>query len=313
MIDVPPLVRQRLTSMGDRGTAWAAALPELLHDVAARWQLTLGRAFNGGTSALVLPARRADGTECVVKAFVPELHEERGFERSVLTHQLAGGRGCVALLDHDPGRRVLLLERLGADVGALGHTVPQIMDAVTSTLREFWRPVPAEAALPDGAYGAQWLARFIVRTWEQLERPCDRRVIDRALTYCDERAAAYDPATAVLVHGDAHGWNTLVAPDGGYKFVDPEGLRSERAHDLGIPMREYNGELIAGDTVRLTRARAELLAGRCSAGADTVIDPEAVWQWGFIERVSTGLANLRDFDNDDGPTFLEVARRCAVG
>ena len=37
--------------------------------------------------------------------------------------------------------------------------------------------------------------------------------------------------------------------------------------------------------------------------------PEAVWQWGFIERVSTGLINLRDFDNDDGLAFLEVAAR----
>jgi hypothetical protein len=35
-----------------------------------------------------------------------------------------------------------------------------------------------------------------------------------------------------------------------------------------------------------------------------------VWEWGFIERVSTGLANLRDFDDGDGSMFLEVARRC---
>ena len=57
-------------------------------------------------------------------------------------------------------------------------------------------------------------------------------------------------------------------------------------------------ELAAG------RGCAELLAGWCS------VDPQAVWEWGFIERVSTGLANVRDFDNDDGATFLEVARRC---
>ena len=38
--------------------------------------------------------------------------------------------------------------------------------------------------------------------------------------------------------------------------------------------------------------------------------PTAVWQWGFIERVSTGLANLRDLEGGDGPLFLEVATRC---
>ncbi len=35
-----------------------------------------------------------------------------------------------------------------------------------------------------------------------------------------------------------------------------------------------------------------------------------VWQWGFIERVSTGRANVREFEGDDGLVFLEVAARC---
>ena len=62
--------------------------------------------------------------------------------------------------------------------------------------------------------------------------------------------------------------------------------------------------LISGDSPRLVRDRAETLAQACSA------DPQAVWEWGYIERVSTGLANVRNFDNDDGAMFLEVALRC---
>jgi streptomycin 6-kinase len=108
----------------------------------------------------------------------------------------------------------------------------------------------------------------------------------------------------VLVHGDAHGWNTLEAGGGSFKFVDPEGVWSEPAHDLGVPMREYNLPLLAGDTMRLARGRAELLASWCE------VDPEPVWQWGFIERVSTGLANVREFEGDEGMAFLEVAARC---
>jgi streptomycin 6-kinase len=69
-------------------------------------------------------------------------------------------------------------------------------------------------------------------------------------------------------------------------------------------MREYNDPLLEGDTAQLVRDRAEFLAERCN------VDPLIVWEWGFIERVSTGLANLRDFDNDEGAKFLEVARRC---
>jgi streptomycin 6-kinase len=102
----------------------------------------------------------------------------------------------------------------------------------------------------------------------------------------------------------AHGWNTLDAGNGTFKFVDAEGLWSEPEHDLAVAMREYNEPLLVGDTAALVRDRAEFLAARCS------VDPHAVWEWGFVERVSTGLANLRDFDNGDGAVFLEVASRC---
>jgi streptomycin 6-kinase len=129
-------------------------------------------------------------------------------------------------------------------------------------------------------------------------------VIDRAVALCERRAAGFDLAHAVLVHGDAHGWNTLEAGAGTYKFVDPEGLRSEPAHDLSVPMREYNAPLLAGDTPRLVRERAARLASLCD------VDPEAVWEWGFIERVSTGLANLGELEDGEGNLFLEVAERC---
>jgi len=52
------------------------------------------------------------------------------------------------------------------------------------------------------------------------------------------------------------------------------------------------------------RKRAELLTSWCE------LDPEPVWQWGFTERVSTGLANVREFEGDEGMAFLEIATRC---
>jgi streptomycin 6-kinase len=198
----------------------------------------------------------------------------------------------------------MLLERLGPNLAELGLDVPDILAAITATLRSFWRLITVEAGLRTGEEQARWLSRSITTTWEELEQPCERGVIEQALVYCGQRAAAFDPMRAVLVHGDAHGWNTLDAGDGTYKFVDVEGLWSEPEHDLSVAMREYNEPLLRGDTPRLVRDRAEFLAERCD------VDPQIVWEWGFIERVSTGLANLRDFDNDEGAVFLEVARRC---
>lgn len=292
-------------AQGTAGRRWLDDLPRLIDTLAERWGLEIGSSFRGGTAAFVVATTDESSRECVLKvAMPPEIDPIESFRRSVLVHQLAAGRGCVALLRHDESIPAMLLERLGPNLDDLGMEVPKILEAVTATLRSFWRPVDRDCGLPPATEKAAWLAEHIRTAWEDLDHPCGRDVVDRAVAYCDERAAAFDLSQAVLVHGDAHGWNTLDAGMGTFKFVDPEGLLSERAHDLAVPMREYNRPLLVGDTARLVHERAELLASWCG------LDPDPVWQWGFIERVSTGLANLRDFHGDEGMDFLEVAARC---
>lgn len=303
--DVPSLVRQRALSSGTVGARWLQDLPDVLAGLSVRWGLQFGHAYQGGTAGYVVAARDRLGLDVVLKVAMPLDDEEvAGYGRSVMVHRLADGRGCARLLAHDDRVSAMLLERLGRNLDELGMPLPLLLETVATTLRSFWRPLDDDVDLPTGADKAMGLADMIVTTWEQLGRPCSRELVDRAVGYCDERAAAFDPSRAVLVHGDAHGWNTLAAGARRFKLVDPEGVRSEPAHDLGVPMREYNEPLLSGDTSRLVRDRAKQLAAWCD------LDPEAVWQWGFIERVSTGLLNLRDFDNDDdGAAFLEVATR----
>lgn len=304
-LDVPELVQQRAMSKGVPGRRWLDDLPELVAALADRWGLEIGSSFRGGTAAFVATATDRSGRACVLKVAMPlALEADDSFRRSVFVHQLAEGRGCAELLEHDQSTPAMLLERLGPNLDELGMSLPQMLVTIATTIRSFWRPVAEDCGLPSGAEKASWLAEYIMTSWDELGRPCAREVVDRAVVYCDERAAAFDPSQAVLVHGDAHGWNTLDAGEGTFKFVDPEGLRSERAHDLSVPMREYNQPLLVGDTLRLVRERAEMLASWCE------VDPEPVWQWGFIERVSTGLANVREFEGDEGMRFLEVATRC---
>jgi streptomycin 6-kinase len=302
---VPVLVQQRALANGVAGRAWLHALPEVVTVLAERWCLELEGALEGGTASYVVAATDNSGQRCVLKVGMPlEMDDSDAFGRSVKVHQLANGRGCAELLDHDLSAPAMLLERLGPNLDKLGMPLPAVFDAITTTLGQFWRPVGPEAGLPTGADKAAWLARYITATWTALGRPCPRAVIDRALALCEKRGAAFDLTRAVLIHGDAHGWNTLQADARSFKFVDPEGLRSEPEHDLSVAMREYNQPLLAGHTARLVRERAELLAAQCG------LDAEAVWEWGFIERVSTGLANLGEFEGDTGKAFLEVAARC---
>ena len=294
-LDVPELVRQRATSNGSAGQRWLDELPELVASLAGRWGLDLGPPFRGGTASYVCVATDHSGQECVLKVAMPlDMEEREAFNRSVLVHQLAAGQGCALLYEFDESAPAMLLERLGRNLAELDLPLVGVLETISTTLQTFWRPLPDDCGLPTAVDKAQWQAGYIASSWEELGRPCSRDVVDRALDYCEQRAAAFDPTQAILVHGDAHGWNTVEAGAGTFKFVDPEGVRSEAAHDLSVPMREYNGPLLEGDTRRLAWERAEMLAERCN------VDADAVWQWGFIERVSTGLANVREFEGDEG-------------
>ncbi len=116
--------------------------------------------------------------------------------------------------------------------------------------------------------------------WQELDRPCSERAVEHALRCAKQRGDAHRDETAVLVHGDVHQWNALLDVTGGFKLVDPDGLLAEAEYDLGIIMREdpFDGDL---------RERARRLANR------TGLDANAIWEWGVVERVSTGLLGTR--------------------
>src|ERR1035438_6506808 len=145
-----------------------------------------------------------------------------------------------------------------------------------SAAARVWRPAPG-CGLPTGADKGRWLAGFITTTWEELGRPCTERAIEHALACAGHRIRAHDDERAVLVHGDVHQWNALEAQQG-FKLVDPDGLLAEAEYDLGVLMREDPLELLDGDP----QERARWLARRCG------LNTTAIWEWGVIERVSTG-------------------------
>lgn len=133
------------------------------------------------------------------------------------------------------------------------------IELLCATPRRAW-DVPVPAGLQTGADKVRWLSGFIGATWEELDRPCSRRVVEQALASAEVRGAAFDPQAAVLVHGDAHGTNALRDPkhasgEARFKLVDPDGLLAEPAYDLAIPMKEWSRELLGGDAAKLGRER----------------------------------------------------------
>jgi streptomycin 6-kinase len=171
---------------------------------------------------------------------------------------------------------------------------------------------PAWRAAPDAAPSvlrakAEALGELVARLWEEQGRPCSARVVGRALSYARRRAA--DPAEPVVVHGDPHPGNLLqirIARPGaesGFVFVDPDGFVAPRAYDLGVVVRDWCPQLSVGD------ARTTAWGYCVRAAAQTGAAAQAVWEWGFLERVSSGLYACSLGLADIGEPFLATAER----
>lgn len=287
----------RNKALAVRAGAWLDDLPLLLADLERKWSITVGRSFDDATEAFVAEVTLADGTPAVIKVLVPRDSDVAAHEITVL--RLADGDGCVRLLQADEERGAMLLERLGRSLHELGLPIGQRLEILCDAARQVWRPAP-DSGLPTAAEKARWLTDFITTTWSELDHPCSERAIDHAVACAGRRRRAHDDERAVLIHGDVHQWNAVEA-DKGFKLVDPDGLLAEPELEMAVLMREDPLELPVGDE----RARARWLAARLH------LDAEAIWEWGVVERVSTGLLATKVDLQPIGRDMLAVADRVA--
>ncbi len=293
---VPAVVRNKAIAVG--ATDWIDGLDDLVADVQHEWSITVGRPYEDGTEAYVAEVTLGDGTPAVLKLIMPGVGDAAKHEIAVLRR--TNGEGCVELLRDDVDRGALLLERLGPSLHDLGLPTVQRHAILCSVAQQVWRPAP-DCDLPTGAAKGRWLCESIVEMWHALDRPCTERAIDHALACAASRIAAHDDERAVLVHGDVHEWNALTAGHG-FKLVDPDGLLAEAEYDMGILMREDPLEILEGGAWE----RATSLAER------TGLNATAIWEWGVVERVSTGLLSTQIGLQPIGSEMLAVADRLAV-
>lgn len=305
-----PLTRGRVERLGEAGRAWVADLPRVLDELAARWDLTLGRGLPGGSASYVVGVTTTAGEQRVLKVPTPDQAGERQVPEVLAA---AEGRGYVRLHAYDPVTGTLLLERLGEQLERTPLPPEDKILLLADTLLLAWRLDPAEPADLSGrtrrAGGggtvdkAVDLAAMVRDLDTRLGHPTDPAVLRAALDQAEALAGWTGPT--VVVHGDPHPANLLRAPDGrgsGWVLVDPDGFRCDPAYDAGVVLRDWSTHLRGPDARRTLRAWTGLVAAR------TGLDADRIWAWAYLERVSTGLFVTSLGAERLGRPFLESAR-----
>jgi streptomycin 6-kinase len=265
---------------------WMARAPELAEEAAERWALRLGERYDYAFVSLAVRAEPPDGTPAVLKVAWP--HPESEHEAAALEHY--AGRGAVRLLDHDPDRHVLLLERCepGTALAELADEEDALRIAA-GVLRRLWRP-PADGH-PFRAVSSEagaW-SDELREHWGRFGKPFERALLNEALA-----ALAELPPTQgelVVCHQDFHRGNVLAAQREPWLAIDPKPIVAEREFDLAALLRDGD------DPKRLL----DLLA------AELELDRERMRRWALAHTLVWGFS-------ERGPIadHVEVARQLAA-
>ncbi len=299
---VPSMVEARALAAEEIGKKWLAELDSVVEGLEKRWSIRVGRVMPGGSHALVALASGADGCEYVLKVDFPE-GEIEDYMHEIRALQAVDGCGYVKVYACDPEKRACLLERLGKRLKELDYSVEKQMQIICTTLMDTWQAASENPGLSDGYGSIAWFRDYISQTWEELGRPCSETVIRQAMRFLDSRKDNMDPDSWVLVHGDAHNNNTLQVPgaEESFKLIDPDGIFYEKAYDLGVLMREWPEEYRA-DPLTSGRKRARFLQ------EITGVDMQGIWEWGFLQMVSTSLVLLQIGQKPLAEEMLSIAQ-----
>jgi streptomycin 6-kinase len=264
------------------GDAWLDSLPRLVEECSDRWSLELGEPWSNSAGSLTMPATRA-GERLVLKIGFPDregLHQADALRRWA-------GNGAVRLIDHDPERRAMLLER--CDPGTPLSTIDPAaaLGVLIELLPRTW--VPAGAPFRPLADEAAQLTTEMLDAWERIERSIDERLI-RAAGEAFEHLAATQ-GEQVLVNQDLHAENVLRAEREPWLVIDPDPLAGEREFGVVAIVRGRElGHRREAVLQRLDRVSTEL-----------GLDRERVRLWSMAHTVSWA------FDGEPLTGHIEVA------
>lgn len=233
MVQIPEYFKTKTRQQfGQEGEKWIDDLPNTLSECVDRWNLTDLVLVNNLSINFLCYAASKHGN-AILKLSGP--HSERYTELTALT--LYNGKHVCKCFESDPELGAMLLERINP-----GHllrcAVPEDEQLRIGAQLVRALPIPIEINVSLPSYSA-WIERAI-RTVHTKYKPSHefKNVMDAALQLFKE----IPKNKRYLLHGDVHHDNILLASDGRWKAIDPQGV-------IGAPVLEC-GRFIQNHVIR---------------------------------------------------------------
>jgi streptomycin 6-kinase len=273
-----------LDTAGEEGQAWLARLPTIISAYSNRWRITVDPPFPELSYNYAAPARRADGTEAVLKLSLPWNGE---FNQEAAALQAFDGHGMARLLELDLEGGALLLERLvpGTPLFTLEDD-----DAATSiaahVMKRLWRTVPTDHPFPTVGDWGKGFSRHRA-AFEGTSGPLSADIFDKAERLFAELVSS--SAEPVLLHGDLHHGNILAAQREPWLAIDPKGLIGEPVYETGAWLRNWL------DTVLKQPDPGSILSRRIDLFSEILgFERDRVRAWGFAQAVLSAIWTVED-------------------
>jgi streptomycin 6-kinase len=200
-----------------------------MSECVSRWSLEIGDPFPYAFTSVAVRATLPDGRAVVLKVQFPDRESEH--EAAALAAW--AGEGAVLLIDDDPERRALLLERCEPGWTLSELDQDEALDVMVGLLPRLWKPAggPFRSLREEAA----WWAEGLEASWERAGAPFDRRLLDAALDALNELPPSQ--GEQVLIHQDLHAGNVLRATREPWLVIDPKPLVGEREAGIAALIR----------------------------------------------------------------------------
>jgi len=280
---------------GAEAEAWTEAAPALHDELVVRWELTLTEVLGEDPTTYLVAGLRSGEVPVTLKIAYPDAWFVE--EVAALLHW--GGEGAAAVIDHDP-RGATLLERAEPATPLADEPDEEHALLVACGVAErLWIANPGGIAHLAGEV-LEW-ARTMPGRHHLTNRPFERILVHEAVSAIRELVPTQPEQ--VLLHGDLHLGNIVLAGEDSWLAVAPKPLIGEHAFDAAA--------LIYGGAERIARDRMggkERLGRRLDVVSERLeIDRERLRRWALA--ISTDYA-LWDFEagiRDRGEARADVA------